>query len=76
MGLESPSARAEQIAHQLSIYGRVLSDTEVTDKIDAADAAALRRFAGRVMSRKRPALAALGPVATLESYGRLSGRFG
>jgi predicted Zn-dependent peptidase len=76
MGLESPSARAEQIAQQLSIYGRVLTDQEVTEKIDAADAGALRRFAGRLMGRKRPSLAALGPVAKLESYDRLAGRFG
>jgi predicted Zn-dependent peptidase len=76
MSLESPSARAEQIASQLSAYGRILSAREVEEKIDAADAAALRHFGTRLMRRTAPSVAALGPVKTLEPFARLAARFG
>ena len=76
MGLESPSARAEHIASQLSAYGRVMPTGEIAEKIDAVDAPALRRFAGRLLKTKRPALAALGPIKKLEAYDRLAARFG
>ena len=76
MGLERPSARAEQIASQLLAYGRVLSIKELTSKLEAVDASAVRRFAQRVMEQGSPALVALGPVDKLESYPIFAGRFG
>jgi predicted Zn-dependent peptidase len=76
MGLEGPSNRAEHIASQLSAYGRVMSAEEITAKIEAVDAEALRRFARRLLKSKRPSLAALGPVKGLESYDRFAARFG
>ena len=68
MGLERPATRAEQIAAHLFYYGRVLSIEELTVKLDAVDAAAVRRFAERVMGAARPALAVVGPHNRLESY--------
>jgi ribosomal-protein-alanine N-acetyltransferase len=44
MGLERPSSRTEQIASNLLAYGRVLSVEELTAKLDAVDAEAVRRF--------------------------------
>jgi len=76
MGLEGPSNRAEHIASQLSAFGRVMSADEITTKIEAVDAAALRRFARRLLKSKRPSLAALGPVKGLETYDRFAARFG
>ncbi len=76
MSLESPSARAEQIAGQLQAYGRVLPADEVAERIDSVDAAALRRFATKLMRRRSPALAALGPIRSLEPFGRFAARFG
>lgn len=76
MGLEGPSNRAEHIAGQLSAYGRVMPTDEIAAKIDAVDAAALRRFAARLLKVKRPSMAALGPVKALESYERFAARFG
>ena len=76
MGLEGPSNRAEHIANQLSAYGRVMPTSEIAAEIDAVDAAALRRFAARLLKSKRPSMAALGPVKALESYARFTARFG
>lgn len=76
MGLEGPSNRAEHIASQLSAFGRVMSEEEIAAKIDAVDAAALRRFGAKLMKAKNPSLAALGPIKALESYDQVAARFG
>ena len=76
MGLERPGQRAEQIAGQMFSYGRVLSIEELTQRLDAVDAAAVRRFGSRLMEQGRPAIAAVGPVGRLESYDAFARRFG
>ena len=75
MGLERPSARAEQIAAHLFAYGRVLSIDEIKQKLDAVTVGAVRHFGERVMATHRPAIAALGPVGKLESYESFARRF-
>jgi predicted Zn-dependent peptidase len=73
MSLESTSARAEQIARQLTIYGRILPPAEVTALIDAVDQAALARCAALLL--KGPlTVTTLGPAQKLESYEKLSAR--
>jgi predicted Zn-dependent peptidase len=76
MGLERPGSRAEQIAGQMFALGRVLSVEEMVSKLDAVDAAEVRRFASQIMQSPSPAIAAIGPVAKLESYETFAGRFG
>ena len=76
MGLERPSSRAEQIAAQWFTHGRVLPVEELTSRLEAIDAAAVRRFGARLMQTLRPAMAAVGPVGHLESYETFAGRFG
>jgi predicted Zn-dependent peptidase len=76
MALESPSARCERIAGHLFNFGRVLSTREMTARVDAVDAAALRRFATKLCERGDPAMAAVGPVRRLESLDRFARRFG
>jgi predicted Zn-dependent peptidase len=76
MGLERPASRAEQIAGHLLAYGRVVSVEELTAKLDAVDAHAVRAFGARVMANANPAIAAVGPMAKLETYARFSDRFG
>ncbi len=75
MSLESSSARCEQIARQIHVFGRVLDIDEIVGRIDAVDAAAVRRVAQRVLSGT-PTLSALGPVTGLESYEKIAKRFG
>jgi predicted Zn-dependent peptidase len=76
MGMERPSTRSEQIAGQLFALGRVQSSAEIVAQLDAIDAAAVKRFAGRVMAAGHPTIAAVGPVRKLESHAVFSGRFG
>lgn len=75
MGLERPSARAEQIAAHLHAYGRVIPIEEIKQKLDAVTVGAVRQIGERIMRTRQPAVAALGPVNKLESYERFAGRF-
>jgi len=76
MGLERPSARAELIAGHIFNYDRVLSVEEMTEKLEAVDAAEVRRFGQKIMESANPAVATVGPAGKLERYGIFAGRFG
>ncbi len=57
--LESSSSRAEQIARQCMIFGRVLTRKEMIDKIDALDIEDVRATGARLL-RTAPTVAILG----------------
>jgi predicted Zn-dependent peptidase len=76
MGLEAPSTRAEMIATQWFTFGRILPLAELTAKLEAVDSAAVRRIGAKLMTTMRPSIAAVGPLAKLESYDRFAQRFG
>lgn len=76
MGLERPAARAEMIASHIFNHDRVLTVEEMTEKLNAVDAQAIRRFGEKVMSATAPAIATVGPAAKHESYGIFAKRFG
>jgi predicted Zn-dependent peptidase len=76
IALESPVARCERIAGHLFNFGRILSTKEMTARVDAVDAQALRRFATKLCERGGPAMASVGPVDRLESLDRFARRFG
>ncbi len=76
MGLERPSARAEQIAAHLLAYGRVVPVEELTTRLDAVDTRQVKEFGERLMATAQPAIAAVGPVSKLESQATFSRRFG
>jgi predicted Zn-dependent peptidase len=65
MARESLSARAEQAAAQLLVFGRLLTTPEIADAIDAVSAADLGRLAERIVAPKRSAPAVLGPSKAL-----------
>jgi len=75
MGLERPSARAEQIAAHLFAYGRVIPIAEIKQKLDAVTVGEVRSFGERLMATRQPAIAAVGPIDRLESYATFAGRF-
>ena len=79
MGLESSSSRAEQISRQFTIHGRVLPIGELIERVEAVDAAAVRRYADRLLAGNQLAVSAIGPLAGknggLESYDRIAARF-
>jgi predicted Zn-dependent peptidase len=73
MSLESTSARCEQLAQHLLIYGTPFDPTEVVRRIEAVDEAAIRRVVA-LWSSAPPTLAALGPLSRLEEYDKLQAR--
>jgi predicted Zn-dependent peptidase len=76
MGLEQASARCEQIAAQYLTFGRLFSPRELIARIDAVDAAAVRRMAARILASGPLSLAVLGPSSQLASYDQIAARFG
>jgi len=75
MSMESPSSRAEQLARQLLIFGRVIEEDELIAKVDAVTTADIRRVARRILTGGQPTVAALGPLGRLEDFDLLARRF-
>ena len=64
ISLESSSARAEQMARQLLVYGRLLTPRELIERVDAVTPEQLRGFAERMLKG--------APSATVVGAGRKS----
>jgi predicted Zn-dependent peptidase len=75
MGLESTSARMDALGSQILIYGRPLPPEEIVARVEAVDAAHIARVARRLFAGQ-PSLAAIGPIARLESLAKIRGRLG
>jgi predicted Zn-dependent peptidase len=75
MSLESTTARCEQQAAHMLVFGRPLDMAEMVSRIDAVDAAAVMRV-GRRIRTAPPTLTALGPVGRVDAYPRLVERLG
>jgi predicted Zn-dependent peptidase len=73
MALESTSARCEQLANQMVIYGRPLATAEIIDRIDAVDVNEVAQLAQRIFSYS-PTVSSLGPINRLESYEKIQER--
>jgi predicted Zn-dependent peptidase len=76
MGLERPSARAEQIAAHLLAYGRVVPISEIREKLEAVSVDDVRGIGEKLMATARPAIAAVGPLQALETYETFAARYG
>lgn len=76
MAMESPAARAGQIARQMMIYGRCLSTEEIVAKIDAVSAEDVRRVAAAIFSDSAPTLTAVGPVDGMMDVSEITQRLG
>ncbi len=76
MSLESPAARAGQIARHILLYGRPITVEELTDRLSAISTDRLRDLAGRLFSTSNPTLAAVGPVDNIMSQQEISQRLG
>lgn len=75
MGLERPGTRIEMISSHLFHYGKVLTVSELTARLDAVTVEDVRRIGSRLMT-EAPALAVSGPAGGFEDYERFAGRFG
>jgi predicted Zn-dependent peptidase len=76
MGLESCFAQSEDLARQLLIFDRRIPQDEVIEKIDAVDAALIKRVGQRLLGPVRPTLAAIGPLAALPGVDSIGARLG
>jgi len=73
MSRESTSARCEQAATQVQVFGRPLAVGEVVEKIEAVDTAKIRELAGRLASTQ-PTFAAIGPVGHIAPFEEIRER--
>ena len=69
--LESPGARAHQLARQIQIYGRPLSVDEMTAKVDAILVEDVRKV-GSVMLGSRPTVATIGAARKVPGQARIA----
>ncbi len=76
MALESPAARAGQIARQMLVHGRTLDLEEITDRIDRISVADVRRVAGEIIHGDEPTLVAYGPVEGIMTLDEMKARLG
>ncbi|WP_425907451.1 M16 family metallopeptidase [Nitrobacter sp. TKz-YC02] len=67
MALESCSARAEQLARHMLVYGRPQGVPELMARIDAVSVDSTRDAARVLLARSRPAVVALGSGRGLDS---------
>jgi predicted Zn-dependent peptidase len=76
MALESSGARVEQIARQMIAYGRPIPIAEIVAKVEAVTVESARAAGRALMTRSRPAIAALGPGPGLESAATIAQSLG
>lgn len=76
MSLESPIARAGQMARQMMVFGRIIPIEELEAKIDAVTVDELRRLAETIFTGSTPTVAAVGPVGALPAHHHIAERLG
>jgi predicted Zn-dependent peptidase len=72
MSLESPSARAGQLARQQILWGRPIAMQETVERINRITAQRVRDVAEQIFTAGSPTLAGIGPISRLadvESIG-------
>ena len=74
MAMESPVARAGQIARQMMVYGECLEPSEIVARIDAVTAEDVRRVAAETFCGGTPTVSAVGPVAKLMDADEITRR--
>ncbi|NKN39402.1 insulinase family protein [Agrobacterium sp. a22-2] len=73
MGQESPAARAGQIARQMMLYGRPISNPELMERLESITVDRLTDLAGRLFFDTAPTLSAIGPVEQLAPMHNIVG---
>ena len=75
MTLESPLARAGQIARHILVHGRPLTLEEMVAKVDAVGVGDIADLAANMLD-STPTLAAIGPVKKLPDVAEVAARMG
>jgi predicted Zn-dependent peptidase len=76
MTLESPAARAGQIARQLLFFGRPIPVDELVEKIESISVEKIRNLATRIFTGSTPTLAAVGALDGMMEHAEVARRFG
>ena len=76
MTLESPAARAGQLARQILLFGRLIPVEELVARVEAITIREVRDLAGRILSGSAPTVAAVGPVNGMIGQDKIAERFG
>jgi len=69
--LESPGARAQQLARQMQVYGRPLPVEEMIARVDAISVEEVRKTAA-AMLRSPPTIAAIGAVGKVPGQAKVA----
>jgi predicted Zn-dependent peptidase len=72
MSLESPSARAGQLARQQILWGRPIPMAETVDRINRITAQRVQEVAEKIFTEGKPTLAGIGPIGNLAELGAVS----
>jgi predicted Zn-dependent peptidase len=73
-GLESSSARAEQLARQILIHGRPLTTEELIAKVESVQAGDLQTLLERMLAAP-VSLATVGPILNVARFDRVAEKF-
>jgi len=73
-GLESSAARAEQLARQILIHGRVLTTDELVERVEAVGAAQMQSMVERLLVSPL-SLATVGPILNVARFEAVAERF-
>ncbi|KKC33140.1 M16 family metallopeptidase [Devosia psychrophila] len=72
MSLESPSARAGQLARQQILWGRPIPMLETVERINAITTQRVQEVAERIFTQGLPTVAGIGPIGNLPDLGAIS----
>ncbi|HSD91805.1 MAG TPA: pitrilysin family protein [Methyloceanibacter sp.] len=73
-GLESSSARAEQLARHVLIHGRPLTTEELLEKVEKVEASDLQVLVARMLASPA-SLATVGPILHVARFERVAEKF-
>lgn len=73
-GLESSSARAEQLARQILIHGRPLTTEELVERVEQVEASDLQALVARMLGSPL-SLATVGPILHVARFDRVAEKF-
>lgn len=72
MSLESPTARAGQLARQQILWGRPIEMSETIERINKIDVARVQEIASELFTNPKMSVAANGPVSNMLDYSKIS----
>jgi predicted Zn-dependent peptidase len=76
MGLESPTARAGQLARQILLFGRHIPTAELVARVNAISVTDIRKLAEEVFTGSTPTIAAVGDLGGMMEHDAIVRRFG